>query len=125
MAPASTMNPKDNGQPAGGLVRTIEVKRKRSTVDALVNQISLDHRISNLHRATSRPGRLRCRTAQDNPKGYGGYPSVPPKPQTNLLIFPCHIADTVWVPKLSCERFQCNDFSVNIGAEAADVLASL
>jgi hypothetical protein len=68
---------------------------------------------------------LRCRTAQGNRKGYGGYPSVPPKPQTNLLIFPFHIADAVCVPKLSCEQFQCNDFSVKIGAEAADVLASL
>jgi hypothetical protein len=80
------MNLKDNRQWAGGLLRTIEVKRKRSTVDAFINQISLDHRISNLHRATSRRGRFRSRTAQGNCKGYGSYP-VPPKPQNEPADF--------------------------------------
>ena len=54
-------------------------------------------------------GCARC-TAQGNPKDYGGYPSVPPKPETNLLIFVCHIVDTVWVPEISCEQFQPTAF---------------
>src|SRR5262249_14204571 len=71
-APSSSLDPKDNRRWAGGLLRTIEVKPKRSTVDALINQISLDRRISDLCRATPRRGRLRCRTAQGNRKDYDG-----------------------------------------------------
>src|SRR2546423_13444536 len=72
MAPAWSINPKDNGRWAGGVLRTIEVKPKLSTVDAFINQVPLDGRISDLPRTTPRQGRLRCRTAQGNRKGDDG-----------------------------------------------------
>jgi hypothetical protein len=99
VTPASSMDPKNNRRWAGGILRTIQVKRKGSTVDAFVNQISLDRRISDLRRATPRHGRLRYRTDQDNRKDYDAYPCVVAKPETNLLIFLHHITDTVWVPE--------------------------
>ena len=70
VAPASSKDPKDNRRWAGDVLRTIQVKPKLSTVDAFINQISLDGRISDLHRATPRQGRLRCCTAQGNRKDY-------------------------------------------------------
>ena len=60
MAPAWSINPKDNGRWAGGVLRTIEVKPKVSTVDAFINQVPLDYGIG----AVSRHGRLHRRSTQ-------------------------------------------------------------
>jgi len=69
-APARSMDPKDNRRWAGGVLRTIEIKLKLSTVDAFVNQISVDGRIRNLHRVTPGRGRLRCRSAEGDRNDY-------------------------------------------------------
>ena len=60
VAPASSIDPKDNGGWAGGVLRTIEVKPKLSTVDAFINQVPLDYGIG----AVSRHGRLHRRSTQ-------------------------------------------------------------
>ena len=57
---------------------------------------------------------------QCNRKDHDGYPSVAPKPWTKLLIFPCHIADAVWVPKLGCQQFECSAFAGQLVAHQAN-----
>jgi hypothetical protein len=99
VTPASSMDPKNNRRWTGGILRTIQVKRKGSTVDAFINQISLDRRISDLRRATPRHGRLGCRTAQGNRKDYDAYRCVVANAQTSLLIIRYHIVDEVLAPK--------------------------
>ena len=55
-APGSSIDPKDNRRWAGGLLRTIEVKPKGSTVDAFIDQISLNSRISDPPQSDASPG---------------------------------------------------------------------